>query len=201
MDEISHILEDGTLNNATSAFFLWENVSTPIDLMNGTTAGNVTSPGAYVNTQNLFMSFYHGLLALWSIMALVGNALTIFVVVNFEALQTNNNILICSLAAADIVGGLVGPFIILHQMNLDSLFYVPLCLLEKVSTRNKDITCLIHYKTFTKLTLLSAYTLHNIPILPSKRPFVTCRIQFTNIKVYTLQNFHKTDFALCLYIT
>ena len=132
MDEISQMLLNETFHNATMVFSFLENTSIATDTINGTTLGNLTPSITPMNKPYPFMGLYLGIRALWSILAIVGNALTIFVVVKFQNLQTNNNILICSLAAADILGGMLGPVYIFHQTHFNHPIYVPSCLVEKV---------------------------------------------------------------------
>ena len=84
----------------------------------------------------LFMGVYFGLRSLWSIFSLIGNSLTIFMVVKFEKLQTSANMLVCSLGVADLLGVLLTPMLIFHQTHLNSPLYVPVCLMEKVMSTN-----------------------------------------------------------------
>ena len=88
--------------------------------------GHVLSP------TSVFMITYFAVRILWSVLALVGNTLTIVVVSKFEELHTNNNFLICSLAAADILGGLLTPLDMAYHILYKYPSYVPICLVEKV---------------------------------------------------------------------
>ena len=96
------------------------------DNCNGHAFTHVLSP------TSVFMITYFAVRILWSVLALVGNTLTIVVVSKFEELHTNNNFLICSLAAADILGGLLTPLDMAYHILYKDPSYVPTCLIEKV---------------------------------------------------------------------
>ena len=87
-----------------------------------------------------FVYVYYTIRALWSVLAIVGNTLTIVVVSKYSQLHTANNFLICNLAIADLLGGVLTPLFFVHDSNLTSPLFVPVCLIEKASkSPNLDI--------------------------------------------------------------
>ena len=129
----------GAFENSTSSLVALYNSSIPENctdaVSNNTAQGNCTGQ-VTVNVlplTSVFMITYFSIRITWSLLAVAGNTLTIVVVSKFQELHTNNNFLICSLAAADILGGVLTPLVIAHYVMSEDPLYVPICLVEKVS--------------------------------------------------------------------
>ena len=126
-----------TVDDLTTAYPVsqWNSTLSIEDPYN-TTADNTTIqelPNTPTLSQ-LFMGTYFGIRCLWSVLAVMGNVFTIYLVARFELLHTNTNILLCSLGVADLLGALLTPLLIFHQTHQNSPYYVPTCLIEKVGT-------------------------------------------------------------------
>ena len=76
---------------------------------------------------------YLAIRLLWGGLAIIGNSLTIFVVTKFERLQTCTNYLICSLAASDLLSGIMVPLVVLHELYSNTWVFIPVCLIQQVS--------------------------------------------------------------------
>ena len=85
-----------------------------------------------------FVYVYYTIRAVWSVLAIGGNTLTIVVVSKYSQLHTANNFLICNLAIADLLGGVLTPLYFVHDTHLTSQLFVPVCLIEKVSKSPKS---------------------------------------------------------------
>ena len=66
------------------------------------------------------------------LLAILGNGATVLAIMKFEYLRTTTNFIICSLAVADILGGLNPLLLLLHsQLTTNFNVWVRLCLVEQ----------------------------------------------------------------------
>ena len=92
---------------------------------NATAASEVSEFPAWFQRLNVGVRVFEGLLAV------MANTLTILAVFHYEFLRTNTNILICNLAAADLIGGLSPIFLLAHFNLQDNVQrWLVLCTIE-----------------------------------------------------------------------
>ena len=128
-------------DNITSSILLdkQNNATSPYD-------NNITSTLDELLLPSIVNIVHDGLCVVCSLLAIFGNLLTIIAVARFEILRNSTSYFICSLAIADIIGGLLLPIGIAYRVLIDDPIYIPLCLVHKflslLSTANNVLSIL-----------------------------------------------------------
>ena len=106
-----------------------------MDVVGNASLSNVSSVGVLEASEGNFQSsvtlVYLVVRCVEGLLAVIGNTLTIIAVLKYDRLRTITNILICSLAAADFLGGLDPVFVTLtYTYESSSPLWMTLCLTE-----------------------------------------------------------------------